>query len=96
MINDPEFYPQYPYTFQVLEINAQSGNAGILVKYLPESANLTSIIYNIPIMHDFNPANMAEYVDRWAPRQQWFAQEMVLNYADVIKSSSTANTVFEN
>lgn len=90
-------YPEYAYTFQVMELNAQSGSAGILIRYIPENANLTSIIFNIPIEADFNPQNMSTYVDKWAPRQQWFAQEMVLNYADIIVSSSTAaNTVYQN
>ena len=89
-------YPTYAYRYEIVSISNEAVNPGIVVKYIPENTNLTSISYNIPILYDFDANNMTQYVDRWAPRQQWFAQEMVLNHSETIMNSSTAKTVFEN
>jgi hypothetical protein len=89
-------YPVYPYRYEVISIDNQSGNPGILIRYIPENPNLTSLTYNIPILYNFDVNNMAEYVDQWVPRQQWFAQEIVLNHSNTIMNSSTANTVYQN
>jgi hypothetical protein len=91
-------YPVYAYRYEILSIFSgnEPGNPGILIKYIPENANLTSLSFNIPILYNFDINNMAEYVENWAPHPQWFAQEIVLNYSETIMTSSTANTVFEN
>jgi len=67
-------------------------NAGIEVKYIPNDTRLTSISYILPIEPDFDANNMARYVDRWAPRQQWYAQDMVLQHEKTILNSSTATS----
>jgi len=91
-------YPVYAYRYEIMSIfnGVESGNPGILIKYIPENTNLTSLSFNIPILYNFDVNNMSEYVEQWAPHQQWFAQEMVLNYSDTIMNSSTANTVYQN
>jgi hypothetical protein len=83
-------YPEYAYTFKVLAINAQSGNANIVVDYIPENKNLQNVSLKLPITPELNPNNMAEYVGKWVPRQQWFAQEMVLNYESILLSANTS------
>jgi len=83
-------YPEYVYTFKVLAINAQSGNAHIVVDYIPENKNLTNLTLRIPILPNLNPNNMAGYVEQWVPKQQWFAQEMVLNYESILLSANTS------
>ena len=35
---------------------------------------------------------MAAYVDQFAPRQQWFAQEMILQHEAAILNSGTATS----
>jgi hypothetical protein len=83
-------YPEYAYTFNVLAINAQSGNANIVVNYIPENKNLTNITLKIPILPNLNPNNMAEYVEQWVPYQKWFAQETLLNYESILLSANTS------
>jgi hypothetical protein len=85
-------FPIYGYTFKVMGISAQSGNAGIEVKYIPDDTRLTSLSYNLPINPDFDVNNMATYVDQFAPRQQWYAQEMILQHEAAILNSGTATS----
>jgi hypothetical protein len=85
-------FPVYEYTFKVISVSAQSGNAGIEVKYIPNDIRLTSMSYFLPIEPNFDANNMASYVDQWAPRQQWYAQEMVLQHEQVILNSGNATS----
>lgn len=85
-------FPIYEYTFKVMGVSAQSGNAGIEVKYIPNDIRLTSISYFLPIEPNFDINNMASYVDQWAPRQQWFAQETILNNEAAILNSGNAKS----
>jgi hypothetical protein len=85
-------FPVYEYTFKVVQVLAQSGNAGIEIKYIPNDVRLTSLTFVLPIESNFDVNNMASYVDQWAPRQQWYAQEIILKHENAILNSGNATS----
>lgn len=90
----PQSLPQYPlykYTFNVE--NFAFDSAHMLVKYTPVNTQLTSISLSLPILPTFDPANLETYVDFWAPRAQWFGQEIILQHADALIGANSNITV---
>lgn len=70
-------YPDYDFTFVVEQLLFEQGS--MIVKYIPVDTRLTSFSYNIPILPDIDLNDMKNYVKTWAPKDRWFAQEMILN-----------------
>jgi G:T/U-mismatch repair DNA glycosylase len=75
-------YPKYEFTFEILQTLFEQGT--IHIKYTPLNTNLTVYEYNIPILPNFDPNNLKQYVAQWAPNDRWFAQETILNHTNLI------------
>lgn len=76
-------FPKYPYTYLVVAAHYERGT--LEVKYMPNDSRLIFISYVLPIEPDFDPTNLTTYVDRWAPHDKWFAQDMLLKHsADIV------------
>jgi len=81
---DPELtnFPQIPFTFEIKALDFDAGS--IRIKYLPTDTRLTAVEYMIPILTNFDPANMQAYVSTWAPFDKWFAQSQILAHRDTL------------
>lgn len=77
-IPDVPQFPKYTYTFKV--INTLFESAQIEVEYIPEDTRLLKLRYCLPLLPDFDPANLTTYVETWAPYDKWFAQDMILQH----------------
>lgn len=75
-------FPQIPFTFEVKALNFDTGT--IHVRYLPEDSRLIAVEYVIPILNTFDPADLANYVKRWAPFDKWHAQNVILQHGSAI------------
>lgn len=78
-------YPQYDFTYKVLNTYFDSGS--ILVEFTPTDTKLPSMTYNIPIDASFDVNNMKEYLKKYAPYEKWFAQEIILQHGDILTGS---------
>ena len=78
-------FPKYPYTFLVVEAHYERGM--LEVKYMPNDSRFIFITYTIPIEPDFDPNNLTTYVDKWAPHDKWFAQDMLLQHSATLVGS---------
>lgn len=84
----PEYqFPKYEFTFKIVKANFDSTN--LIVEYTPVDTRFTKITLSIPILADFNPQELTEYVGRWAPHSKWFAQEMILTYNNDLIGANT-------
>jgi hypothetical protein len=84
-------YPQYTYNFTVLRFNYESSS--IVINYIPTNTELTSISLAIPILANFDPANLETYVDFWAPHQKWFGQQVMLTHGDALIGANSNITI---
>lgn len=82
----PEF-PKYEYSYQVMQLLFEQGT--MVVKFLPTNPDLMSITYNIPIWPEMDLQNLKPYLDKWAPNDKWFAQELILNNGNNLLGSAT-------
>lgn len=84
----PEFnFPKYEYTFEVTNTFFESGT--FEVRYMPKNVALTSIAYTLPIQATFDINQIAAYVDKWAPHDRWFAQELILKNEAALKGATS-------
>jgi hypothetical protein len=84
----PEYnFPKYEYTFTIQSLHFDQ--ATMLVEYSPVDTRFTKLSYAIPILANFDPANLTEYVSNWAPYNKWFAQEMLLTHGDNLVGANT-------
>jgi len=78
---DAPTFPDYEYTFEVEQFLFDQGT--MLVNYKPKNKNLMSVKYNIPIWPGMDVNNMKPYLDNWAPKEKWFAQEKILELNNI-------------
>lgn len=77
----PQF-PTYEYTFKVITINYET--AHFLVEYTPTDTKYTKITYNLPILPTFDINDVAAYVEKFAPHDKWYAQDIILQHGDAL------------
>ena len=75
-------FKKYAYTFVVTGI--QYERATFEVKFVPEDVKLLTITYALPFDADFDVTQLASYVERFAPHDKWFAQEMILTHSQTL------------
>jgi hypothetical protein len=75
-------FKKYLYSFEVISI--QYERASFEVKFIPNDPTLMSITYGLPFDADFDITQLASYVERFAPHDKWFAQEMILNHGNAL------------
>jgi len=76
----------YEYTFKVQTLMPESGS--MIVEYTPANTALMKITYNVPILLDFDINDMTTYMDKFAPHDKWYAQELILNQSNILLGSS--------
>lgn len=72
----------YEYTFKVQTLMPESGS--MIVEYTPANTALMKITYNVPILLDFDINDMTAYMDKFAPHDKWYAQELILNQSNIL------------
>jgi hypothetical protein len=88
----PEYnFPTYDFTYTVQSLHFDQ--ATMLVEYSPVDTTLTKLSFAIPILANFDPANLTDYVTKWAPYNKWFAQKMLLTHGDNLIGANTNITV---
>ena len=73
-------FKKYLYSFEVISI--QYERASFEVKFIPNDSALMSITYALPFDADFDITQLASYVERFAPHDKWFAQEVILKHGN--------------
>jgi hypothetical protein len=84
-------FPSYEYSYNVKSLLFSA--ATIEVEYIPKNENLTNFTLFVPILANFDPTNLTDYVDTWAPKNKWFAQEMILTHSESLVGANTNITV---
>lgn len=79
-------FPEYEFTFVVEQLLFEQG--AMIVKYTPSDERLTSIKYTIPMLPTMDVNNMKSYVTEWAPRDKWFAQQMILENGEKLLNAA--------
>lgn len=77
-VPDAPVFPKRDYTFRVTQILFE--NAQIEVEYIPADTRLLKIRFCLPVTPDFDPNNLAPFVETWAPYDKWHAQDMILQH----------------
>lgn len=78
MLTEEQFnYPKREYTFKVVATHFDQGS--FEVQFIPKETHLISVTYNLPILADFDPNNLSVYVEKFAPYDRWFAQQIILD-----------------
>lgn len=75
-------FKKYVYSFEVISI--QYERASFEVKFIPNDSKLMSITYALPFDADFDITQLTSYVERFAPHDRWFAQEIILNHGNTL------------
>jgi hypothetical protein len=73
---------KYEYTYKIQQLFPEQGS--MLVEYTPGNTSLMKISYNVPILIDFDINDMATYLEKYAPHDRWYAQELILNSSEIL------------
>lgn len=81
-MNEEIVFPEYEFTYEVIAIHFEI--AQFDVTYKPVDQRLTAISLSLPIFPDMDVNNLTPYIQKYAPRQKWYAQEVILNHSQLI------------
>lgn len=73
---------KYGYTYKIQQLLPEQGS--MLVEYTPTNTSFMKITYNIPILVDFDINDMGTYMEKFAPHDRWYAQDLMLNQSHIL------------
>ena len=85
-MTEPNF-PDYDFTFVIEQLLFERGI--MVVKYTPVDNTLTSISCTVGIWPDMDINNLKPYLAKWAPKDKWYAQEMILKHGHILTNSQS-------